>query len=77
LDGPTWVPANWQPGAGLTEEELHPAPVDPILTTPLLENTGQLVLQPTALAQESFRATLGPEDAQRFSQLQKEAALST
>ncbi|KAF8248580.1 hypothetical protein K440DRAFT_642166 [Wilcoxina mikolae CBS 423.85] len=66
LDGPPFVTA-WEPGLGLTASERNPAAVDPILLSTGLNN-GQLVLERTALQQESFRPNLAIEDAQRFAQ---------
>jgi hypothetical protein len=62
LDGPTWVPAEWESGVGLTSDELNPPPLDNSILHTKLINDGQLLLEKTAIEQESFRRQLGPED---------------
>jgi hypothetical protein len=74
LDGPTWVPAEWESGVGLTSDELNPPPLDNSILHTKLINDGQLLLEKTAIEQESFRRQLGPEDAQRFAHIQESLA---
>jgi hypothetical protein len=66
LDGPTWVPAEWESGVGLTSDELNPPPLDKSILHTKLINVAQLLLEITAIEQELFRCQLGPEDAQKL-----------
>lgn len=91
--GPTYVQHGWEHGTGLTFEELNPSPVEcgiadltearsqivphSIALLSSAVDGGQSLIERTALDQEAFRCELGPEDAQRFSEIKSISAAET